>query len=142
MTNKTKIMVGLGIAIALALAIGIGMSAAQRAKERKRQENLASGMGDDGKGGFNPRPYTDSLYFDCYQNSYCDKALYADLAKMPDEHIRKIFLDWGERYLNKKENEKRTLAQALKYAYSGTFQWNWSNHVAPLYERLVKLGLE
>jgi len=137
MTNKTKIMVGVGIFIALALAIGIAVSAAQRAKERRRQQELV-----DGKGGFNPRPYTDSLYLDCYENSYADKSLYTDLAKMPDGHIQQIFLDWGERYQNKKENEKRTLAQALKYAYSGTFQWNWSSYVAPFYDRLVKLGLE
>jgi hypothetical protein len=141
--TKNKWLLVLGVVIAIALAIGIGVSAAAAAKERKRLQNIAEGKGPDGKGGFNPRPYTDALFLECYSNSYADKTLFAELLKMPDQNIRDIFVDWETRYKSKKENEGRTLGKAIKYAYSGYFVSPFAYALAmEFHNKLVQLGLE
>ena len=143
MTNTNKILVALAIVILIGLSIGIASSAAQKAKVVDRGKDLAAGLGTDGKGGFNPQPYTDSLYADCYDNYKCDTDLYDDLIKLSDENIKAIFLDWTKRYQSKKDNKNRSLAKAIYYAYTGLYpQWTWGSYVQPFYDKLIALGLE
>lgn len=142
MELKTKIIIGVAIAIAIGLAIGIGVSASNRKKENDRTDAIVAGQGDPTNEiapGFNPRPFTDSIFADCYKSWYCDTNMYNNLKQMSDDKIRSIFKDWDERYKKDKENEGRTLGKAISYAY--TYSLNWS-YVAPFHNKLIALGLE
>lgn len=134
MEAKHKVMIVAGIVLAVALIIGISSAATAAKKQRDRALSLASQIT------FNPRPFTDSIFNDLYVSWTSDTGLYSELAKIPDDHLRLLFIDWEEHQRKKKENKNRTLANALYAGYSG-WSWNWSS-VEPFYQRLKNLGLE
>lgn len=140
MTTTNKLMIALALVILVGLSIGIATTATKKAKSDKRTLDIAAGLGSDGQGGFNPTPYTDSIFADLYVSYFADDDLYQNLIKMTDAEIRAIFLDWDKRYKSKKENGGKPLATAI---YSGSYNaLSWYRFVGPFHAKLVALGLE
>lgn len=154
--NKKQMMIGLAIAAVVVIAIVVFWP---KYKEQKDEQDAAdnllqnseiisaqnSGTGAGVEAGvvsFVPRPYTDQIWDDT-QAYFPTPRIYREINQIAaaDADLRKIWLDWHNRY--KSQYKNRELGAALNAAYWAHQSWDpdWTNGAKLIVDRLKAIGL-